>query len=718
MTKPETTDRARDESSFTHGSRSSEEAARAPDRKSAGRKAPGRARGVSSQALLLALIAAGAAPIVGFACSTNADSNDFNTTSSSGSPAGGGNGEGGGLIFDAGFQSPVTILPENPVLKLKLPLAGQTIQFTCNDTSTGLPVDAEWTTSSLELGSISPTGLFTPNGDRSGEVVVKCKQKNSESKTQTKLRLFIHALDNIGGVTQQQIDILRGPPGLPDPSWQFLYPYDETVFPRGILAPEIHLTQGSAAGNVFSVSIVTDGVEYEGFFSTSGFNTQLQMSQDAWEALSNAAGGTKVEVRVSKISNGQKYGPIFRRWTIAKGKLHGTIYYNTYDSPLAGNGAIMRIKGNSPTAEVLIGNCTVCHSVGADGSTAAAANHSGPGGTFDLTGGFVNPPIVWQDSEMAAFAGIYPKNGEVIVIHGAPGNGNTPGTGGTYKSQLRTKNGTVILNSGIEPFYAQTPAFSLDGTMLAFLDRTPNQPNSSVFAVMKYDAVAQKFSDYDVIATPKAGRHLSWPAFTPDGKYVFVQDGTGDDLVTWSGNTGKIVAFDVQTKQPTFLAKLNGDGYMPQGSRDENKNYEPTMAPIASGGYFWMMFTSRRTYGNKLTGDSSMTKRLWVSAIDINAPPGQDSSHPAFYIAGQELTSGNSRGFWALDNCKANGSGCETGDECCDGYCNPTGDPPVFMCGPDDGSCSDESEPCMTDADCCDPGALCVGGTCVLPPPQ
>jgi hypothetical protein len=180
-------------------------------------------------------------------------------------------------------------------------------------------------------------------------VTVHCQQKNSESKSQTNLKLVIHAMDNMGNVPQPTMDILRGPPGQRDPAWKFLYPYDETVFPRGILAPEIHLEQGSFPGTAFYVNIVAPDFEYEGFFNTSGFNTQLQMSQDAWTALSNSAAGTKVEVRVSKLYNNQKYGPIFRRWTIADGKLHGTIYYNTYDSPLAGQtGAMMRIKGNSP----------------------------------------------------------------------------------------------------------------------------------------------------------------------------------------------------------------------------------------------------------------------------------------------------------------------------------------------------------------------------------
>jgi hypothetical protein len=675
-----------------------------------------RARRTTWIGALAALTGAGA--FVPVACSTNADPNGFppETSGSSSSGEGGSGGGGGGDIFDGGLKQPIEMTPINPILKLELPLAGQSIQFTCKDTGTDLPVDAKFTLSSLELGTITPTGLFTPNGERTGEAIVRCEYDGS--KSETTIRVLIHAVDNMGGLNQQQIDILKGPPGAGDASWQFLYPYDKTVFPRGILAPEIHLTQGSFPGTGFYVEIAAKDIHYEGFFNTSGFKTQIQMSQDAWKALSNSAAGETVEVRISKLYNNQKYGPIFRSWTIANGKLHGSIYYNTYDSPLAGDGAMMRIKGSSPTPEVLLGGCTVCHSVSADGSTAAAANHSGPGGIFDLTGGNLNPPLVWQDSEKAAFAGIYPKNGEVFVVNGAPGSSwppNTPGTSAQWLSELRSKNGTLIPSSGIESYYAMTPVFSHDGTMLAFNDRGASSPWPSTLAVMKYDAATQKFSDYQVLATPKPGTHVSWPAFTPDGKYVLYQEGVGSDLATWSGNTGRIFAVDVQTKEIKYLPKLNGDGYAPAGARDENKNYEPTIAPIISGGYIWVMFTTRRTYGNKLTGSDYETKRLWVSAFSLNSAD-PDPSHPAFYIAGQELTSGNSRGFWTLDPCKQDGNTCESGDECCNGFCNPAGDKGEVVCSPPDGSCADEFEACKSSADCCDAAQACVNGTCTYVP--
>jgi hypothetical protein len=666
---------------------------------------------------LLAIAAAVLAPLVAFACSTTDDPNGFDPSgpSSSSSGSGGSSGAGGGL-FDGGIESPLEITPIDPVLKLEVPLTGQTIQFACTETFSGNPAPgATWSLSNLELGTIDSTGLFTPNGKRAGTVNVRCETEGATALTT--LKVIIHGWDDKGGLTDAQKAVLKGPVGQPDAAWKFLYPFDKTVFPRGTLAPEVHL-EGGQQGAGYYVQMSAKDFEYEGFFGAAN-PTQLVMDQNAWVALTNSAGGTDVEVRVSKLVGNEKFGPIFRTWRIAAGKLHGTIYYNTYDN--AGvQGAIMRIKGESTVPEVLIGNCTVCHSVSSDGSTGAAANHNGSGGIFDFSGGMLNPPAVWTNAELAAFAALYP-NGDVFVVNGAPGPfypPNTPGTDGTWTSSLRTKNGAEVVESGIEGYYAMTPVFSHDGSMLAFTDRNAGDTSLSKLALMSYDAVTQKFSNYQVLATPPMGRHYSWPAFTPDGKYVVFQDGIGEDLATWNGNTGKLWAVDVATKQLTFLAKLNGDGYMPQGLRDENKNYEPTFTPVASGGYFWLMFTSRRTWGNELLGDENATKRLWVSAIDINAPPGEDGSHPAFYVQGQEVTSGNSRGFWALDPCKADGLGCESGDECCNGFCNPTGDPPEFLCGPPDGQCSEEFEACEASSDCCDPTLDCINGKCAQLPPD
>ena len=100
-------------------------------------------------------------------------------------------------------------------------------------------------------------------------------------------------------------------------------------------------------------------------------------------------------------------------------------------------------------------------------------------------------------------------------------------------------------------------------------------------------------------------------------------------------------------------------------------NYEPTVNPVASGGYAWVVFTSRRMYGNEATippfcSDprgvdliSNITpKKLWVAADRSEPGARHGRSHPAFYLPAQELLAGNARGFWVLDPCQAERHRC------------------------------------------------------------
>jgi hypothetical protein len=153
--------------------------------------------------------------------------------------------------------------------------------------------------------------------------------------------------------------------------------------------------------------------------------------------------------------------------------------------------------------------------------------------------------------------------------------------------------------------------------------------------------------------------------------------------------------------------------------------------PVPSGGYAWVVFTSRRMYGNVATIDpfnsdprttdlssTPTTKKLWVAAIDLNAKPGTDPSHPAFYLPAQEILAGNSRGYWVVDPCEQNGASCLTGDQCCSGYCEDVDG--GFVCGTQPPGCSGLSNKCTTSSDCCgsSQGIQCIDGYCSQPTPQ
>jgi hypothetical protein len=165
------------------------------------------------------------------------------------------------------------------------------------------------------------------------------------------------------------------------------------------------------------------------------------------------------------------------------------------------------------------------------------------------------------------------------------------------------------------------------------------------------------------------------------------------------------------------------DGYTPSGgtylpAKDTELSFAPTILPEAVGGYFWVVFTSHRSYGNILpTQDNDdQNGKLWVAALDINGTAGMDSTHPAFYLDGQESGADNLRGYWVLSPCQSNGTSCSSGDECCEGFCRAV-DGGTDQCVSPPSGCSNEYEKCSTAANCCDKSDECIGGFCSQPPP-
>jgi len=179
-------------------------------------------------------------------------------------------------------------------------------------------------------------------------------------------------------------------------------------------------------------------------------------------------------------------------------------------------------------------------------------------------------------------------------------------------------------------------------------------------------------------------------------------------------------------------------------------NYEPNVNPQAVGGYQWLVFTSRRRFGNVATmnpwwsdprfkpigGQFGATpKKIWVAAIDPNAASGSDPSHPAFYLPGQEWLSGNSKAYWVLDACKAANASrttaneCESDLDCCGApttsVCSlqePIANPVKRHCIPkvSVGCIADNAATaCTSHAECCgfSSGSRCANGTCRLPTP-
>jgi|GEM_PF-556918 len=190
---------------------------------------------------------------------------------------------------------------------------------------------------------------------------------------------------------------------------------------------------------------------------------------------------------------------------------------------------------------------------------------------------------------------------------------------------------------------------------------------------------------------------------------------------------------------------------------DAVENFKPTVNPQVTGGYQWVVFMSRRMYGNVATLNPYASnprttteiqnnaspqypdsKKLWVAAMNTNPTPGSDPSYPAFYLDGQELYAGNSRSYWVLPQCivpsatRSAATVCTSSQDCCaTGPGTPAActldipiasNPPTKHCVPTTAiTCSANGAACNIDSDCCNfasQGTRCSGGICQIPPPS
>lgn len=699
-------------------------------------------------------------------------------------------------------------------------------------TVNGSPVNVSWSVDRGDVGAITagpaPTTSFTPKGKSGGVVTVIAGLNGKTVKRQIFVKLTAQqngpspgsaaeqaqiptdptklttggGVGGVGGeglggqVTDMATTAALGSPTSPGTAegLRLLYPYDKTVFPRGMLAPLLMWSWSANDADAIQVDLATTSGSFtwKGTFSRPAILAQTKgpfirhpIPQDVWEMATNTAGGLaldgtpdKLTMKLTVAKGGKAYGPITETWVIAPARLSGTIYYNSYGTQLAQNfggavggngkfgGAVLSIHVGDTAPKLTAGangtdaQCRVCHSVAANGSRLVVQH----GNAYDITSGYDLSPAGTTEHVLGAsttFPAMYPDGSKALSEKGAllslDGAGSVlPSTGIT----------SVATDLG-------TPAFSPSGALVTFNPMaSPSIPNPrQKLLVMSFDASKNAFSGPTVVVddTGKpAETRPGWPAFFPDGTSVVFhhQSAAGFDgnamgaMATRKGARAQIAWTSVKdSKSVAALNQLNGKDesgkvYLPKLSApvaiacaadgekvgtidadhgdDVDLNYEPTVNPVASGGYAWVVFTSRRMYGSVASIppfcsdprgvdliQNITTKKLWVAAVDVNAQPGTDPSHPAFYLPAQELLAGNARGFWVLDPCKQDGQGCDTGDQCCNGFCEPNGQGGALVCSnmPPDSKCSMPQEKCSSAGDCCDPSNLCINGFCSLNTP-
>jgi hypothetical protein len=673
---------------------------------------------------------------VALACGSGDGGSTYDPNAGGSSGSSGDGTSNGGLGGSSGTptNAPLTVEPPTATITISSRTTPATQSFVAK--SGGVPVSAGWVLDSYASGAIDTKGLFTSSGITGGKTKVKATYNAHEATAD--LTVLVKISEDLAAPPSAANKAALDAPN-PDPNGsQIVYPLDGTVMPRGLTSPTLQFTPGTVPPEDAKITLSCSTFSWTGYGHVPAAGTpQMIVPQDVWDAFTQSCGGETATITVTKAAGGQAFGPVTIKLTIAATTLKGAVFYQTYDGAAGGPtfGLWSVRPGVKAPATHLISSCVVCHSVSANGATL----------------------VVGADPSVVTLSGAYKANldGTINQISAAPAvlNGDTRGISfsflppdGTYalRSTSNFWGGVATRAFKVDPAGTSTsvlpeatvvglanvpafvPTFAPDGKHIAFVNGDGATTGSARESLSIMDATVDPaagpngtltFSNQTVVLDNglTGGSQLitKYPTFLPDTTQIVLQEGTDTQLgyggmLAWynDANTGKL--FIVRGTEHIELAKVNANVV----AGEENRNYEPFALPVQAGGYFWIVFTSRRSYGNTYTG-AAVRKQLWVAAIDPKTGAGVDPGHPPFYLPNQSDTA-NDRGFWALEPCKANGTSCDTSDQCCGGSCSPMdpSKPTVKTCGvPTAGACRQTDEKC-DDADPCCTGLTCLAGSC------
>jgi hypothetical protein len=691
---------------------------------------------------------------------------------------GGGKGDGTMSVFGADHGAPqsLAIMPANstvPVTDLTNPPSQQlSAQLTFTD-GTSAMVPASWSIDRFDIASIGAgSGVVQPTGSVFGVVTVTALAQGLSTTTTVKVTL--QATVNMNNLSPGDVTALASATGADPLITALAYPYDKTVFPTGLVAPEMMWDLG-LPGDEYEVHLVAPDFDLA-VLTTANPPCRFTLPQALWNSFVGSAAGSDVTVELRRFSAGAAYLSVTENWHIANANVRGLVYFwnisqgqllkadltvgqvsPVFNATAGEPGSYQYLCGSSDTVcpsgdprplfpdgglplvppwegNGLGNRCVACHSVSKDGSTLAATfatgGSAGPFGSVDLATTQINT------------IGSYFANGMLTAIV-PDGSLAVMNTADEHMELIDAKTG-VGLPSVLDALTnVCDPVFSPDGTLFALATNCGGGagdagPTTFVLEFATSNLVIYDFAELTgvfsnprtVVTTGAAGQSaFAFPSFSPDSKWLFFQGGNYSRAKYGTNQHGSDDIYVVSTQggTPVSLDQANAEGVTVAGNL--HLNYAPTVNPIAAGGYIWVVFTSPRNYGNRMVAPSpaqpapldttySNHKQLWVAAIDqkIGAI---DPSHAAFWMPGQDSTTANMFGYWTLAPCKPTpGDGgtpptCATGFECCSGFCRNVG-AEGYVCTNNPGGCSQIGEMCTASSECCGagPSVGCVAGVC------
>ena len=333
-------------------------------------------------------------------------------------------------------------------------------------------VPATWAVSNEDVAAIGSTGTLNLYVPVAANMTVTAYAGSWVATTTASVVVAVQDKSLVSAATAALFD---GMPTGTDTA-TILYPYANTVFPRGLKAPVFQWDNAGVAATAvkYFVRYPTTGAAS---FSWSSIiaepaNPSATVPAAVWSALDQTAKGTDALIGIQRYAGGKLLSEISRPVRFSIAPLRGRIYYTEYGRggisppPALGsscsfglNGSVIRsldpTSSSAPTnpfQTVAPGGCPVCHSVAANGRMFVTSDRSwGAGGgvsrintdgTFTPIADSPQPPKTGVDSRGFAFAAITPDG--QYVLQGSNLWGNTKADGPVGATRLSAGNGNGL----------------------------------------------------------------------------------------------------------------------------------------------------------------------------------------------------------------------------------------------------------------------------------
>ncbi|HKU44871.1 MAG TPA: Ig-like domain-containing protein, partial [Polyangiales bacterium] len=383
-------------------------------------------------------------------------------------------------------------------------------------------VPVRWSSDHPELGSIdAKSGKFEPTG-AAGSLTITAKAGSLTTTRTIRIEVALKlegdpdsgsmsggagGLGGVGGegggsklAAGALRDALNAAP-IDDAELRWLYPYDGTVWPRGLPAPLLQWQHGAHAALAVKLHI-----EVEPSFRADLYLgpppgapvgqpiVRLPIPQAVWRNALLSGTRMKVELTVAASDGAGGYAAYRAKqnptWTIAPTTLRGIVYYNSYGTKLAENfggakggngrfgGATLAIQRDAFDPKLIAGGttndasgCRVCHVVSADGSLLIAQHDDNMvSSAYDLRDMNKERGFAAADRGKFGWAALSPDGTIALGNAGPPGSNPQNQTSLAASALYKVSDGSVIATQGLSDFVTQaaTPVFSPDGKKVAF----------------------------------------------------------------------------------------------------------------------------------------------------------------------------------------------------------------------------------------------------------